>query len=193
MRPRFSLNAKLPYDGTWMSETSLCDKLKVMMKEILTLLLWLTPLGSISAGSLMQDNTTRAVDVRQKIGIDYAVPDYITTRIEPEKTGARLAKILQLLERDYKQGVYNYSLSRILDSQIDGEKQHFLTIEKLKVRSIQKKDSMVVIRVQLQSAKTKELGRVKRDVDFVFVNGVSADDRVNDLFCGLAQYVKDDD
>ena len=68
-----------------------------------------------------------------------------------------------------------------------------LTIEKLKVRSIQKKDSVITIRVQLQSAKTEEMGRIKRDVDFVFVNGVSADDRVNDLFCGLAQYVKDDD
>lgn len=163
------------------------------MHILLVLLLWLTLLGSISAGGLMQDNTTRAVEVRQKIGIDYAVPDYFVTRIEPEKTGVRLAKILQLLERDYKQGVYNSCLSRILDSQLDEEKQHFLTIEQLKVRSIQKKDSMVVIRVQLQSAKTKELGRVKRNVDFVFVNGVSADDRVNDLFCGLAQYVKDDD
>lgn len=163
------------------------------MRIILVLFLWLASAVCISAGNLMQDETTRAVEVRQKLGIGYSVPDFSTNKIESEVIGTRLAKILQLLERDYKQGVYNHCLSRILDSQIDGEKQHFLMIEKLKVRSIQKKDSVITIRVQLQSAKTKELGRVKRDVDFVFVNGVSADDRVNDLFCGLAQYVKDDD
>lgn len=163
------------------------------MKVILTLFLWLASFAAISAGGVVQHDTARAAEVRQTLDIDYAVPDFLTAKIEPEVIGARLAKILQLLERDYRQGVYNHCLSRILDSQIDGEKQHFLTIEKLKVRSVQKKDSVITIRVQLQSAKTKELGRVKRDVDFVFVSGVSADDRVNDLFCGLAQYVKDDD
>lgn len=163
------------------------------MRIILVLFLWLTSFAGISANGVMQHDTGRAVEVRQKIGIDYAVPDFSATGIDSEVIGVRLAKILQLLERDYKQGVYNHCLSRILDSQIDGEKQHFLTIEKLKVRSVRKKDSVITIRVQLQSAKTEEMGRIKRDVDFVFVNGVSEDDRVNDLFCDLARYVKDDE
>lgn len=162
------------------------------MKIIMTLCLWLASIASI-AGGVMQHDTARAAEIRQALDIDYAVPDFSTTKIEPEVIGARLAKILQLLMRDYRQGVYNHCLSRILDSQMDGEKQHFLTIEKLKVRSIQKKDSLITIRVQLLSAKTEEMGRIKRDVDFVFVNGVSEDDRVNDLFCDLARYVKDDE
>ena len=163
------------------------------MKVILTLFLWLASFADISAGGVVQHDTAKAAEVRQTLDIDYAVQDFSVTGIDSDVIGARLAKILQLLERDYRQGVYNHCLSRILDSRLDGEKQHFLTIEKLKVRSIQKKDSVVTIRVQLQSAKTEEMGRIKRDVNFVFVNGVSGDDRVNDLFCDLARYVKDDE
>ena len=151
-----------------------------------------TGLG-VQAVPLWQGEREKTIEIREKIGLDYTVPDFQVTKIIPETIGARLAKLLRLLEANYKQGVYNHYLSRMMDRQLDDEKQHFLTIEKLKIRSIRKQDSVISVRVQLQSSETRQMGKLKRNVDFVFVNGVSSDIFVNDLFCDLAHYLKDDE
>ena len=52
---------------------------------------------SISAQTTQQSEEARTAELREKIGIDYSMPDFNTSSLNGKVIGERLAKMLQFL------------------------------------------------------------------------------------------------
>ena len=73
-------------------------------------MLILTAVG-MSAQSTPQSEDPKVIEMREKIGIDYTVPDYDVKKPDAKVMGWRLAKMLIKLEQNYQQGMYNRMLA----------------------------------------------------------------------------------
>ena len=130
-------------------------------------------------------------EIREKINLDYSVPDYNVNKPDVKVMGWRLAKILQSLEKNYTQPVYNQMLSQIRNTQMEELRVRYLPIEKIKILNIQKQDSVITIKINTISKINKK--KVNYDVVFTFVNSVADIDLANDLFANIARYISEDD
>ena len=143
---------------------------------------------SISAQTTRQSDDARTVELRQKLGIDYSMPDFSTSRIDGKVIGERLAKMLQQLQDKYDDCVLNQSLSLIQCEQV--ENLDYATVEKLNITRISKVGDIITI-----EAKTKlsnNAAKVKNaKLTFVFNKGVSETISVNDFFKDLARYINE--
>lgn len=77
------------------------------MKKLILLSLLMLTAGSMSAQTYSQGEDPKVIEMRQKIGIDYSVPDYNVRKPDAKVMGWRLAKMLIKLEKNYQQGTYN--------------------------------------------------------------------------------------
>ena len=71
--------------------------------------------------SIVLTEEQKKQEIREKINLDYSVPDYNVKRPDAKVMGWRLAKILQSLEKNYTQPVYNQMLSQIRNEQIKSQ------------------------------------------------------------------------
>ena len=126
---------------------------------------------------------------RRMINLNYDVPDYNVSRPDDKVVGWRTAKILQSLEKNYTQGVYNQQLSQIRNVQMGELQFRYLPIKKMKVTNIQKKDSVITVTANTLSI-TKDKEKIKCDIRFCFINSLSEDEIVNKLFCDIARYIQ---
>jgi hypothetical protein len=140
------------------------------------------------AQTTQHSEDARTVELRQKLGIDYSMPDFSTSRIDGKVIGERLAKMLQQLQSRYDDCVLNQSLSLIQCEQV--ENLDYATVEKLNITRISKVGDIITI-----EAKTKlsnNAAKVKNaKLTFVFNKGVSETISVNDFFKDLARYIKE--
>lgn len=127
-------------------------------------------------------------EVREKINLDYSVPDYNVKRPDAKVMGWRLAKILQSLEKNYTQPVYNQMLSQIRSVQMGDQKVRYSHIDKVKIHNIQKQDSVITIKINTFSKIDKR--HINYDVVFTFVNSVSDDVIANYLFSDIGRYIR---
>jgi hypothetical protein len=143
---------------------------------------------SLSAQTTQQSEDARTAELRQKLGIDYSMPDFSTSKIDGKVIGERLAKMLQKLQSKYDDCVLNQNISLIQCEQI--ENLNYTTVEKLNITRISKVGDVITI-----EAKTKlgnNAAKVKNaKLSFVFNKGVSESTSVNDLFKDLGRYIKD--
>lgn len=95
-------------------------------------------------------------EVREMINLDYSVPDYNVQRPDAKVMGWRLAKILQSLEKNYTQPVYNQMLSQIRNTQMEELRVRYLPIEKIKILNVQKQDSVITIKINTISKTNKK-------------------------------------
>ena len=130
-------------------------------------------------------------EIREKINLDYSVPDYNVNRPDAKVMGWRLAKILQSLEKNYTQPAYNQMLSQIRSVQMEDQKLRYSHVDKIKILNIQKKDSIINIKINTLSKDGKR--KVNYDVVFTFVNNFSNDEIANQLFGDIARYIKVDE
>lgn len=159
-----------------------------IIKRILLFILFFVTLA-LSAQTSVQNKDAQTMKWQQKIDLDYTVPDYSVKKPDAKVMGWRLAKILQALEQNYTQGIYNHYLSLIFEHQADDKSILYMPIHKLKILNIQKQDSVITIHIRLFS-KDKAFGKVEREVSLTFINSVSEDDSVNILFSELGQYIR---
>ena len=157
------------------------------MKILLLPLFFLVAL-CVSAQPSLRIEDAEIIELRQKLGIDYSIPDFSTSRIDGKVIGERLAKMLQQLQIKYDDCVLNQSLSLIQCEQI--ENLNYATVEKLNITRISKVGDIITI-----EAKTKlsnNAAKVKNaKLTFVFNKGVSETISVNDFFKDLARYIKE--
>ena len=78
-----------------------------MKKFLVTILLGLSVLSLYAQPASSQEPTQQQEDVkvifmRNRIGIDYSIPDFSTKRISASIIGDHLAEMLALLQVDYK-------------------------------------------------------------------------------------------
>lgn len=66
------------------------------------------------AQTAVQQEDPKVTELRQQIGIDYSMPDFKTKKIDGAIIGTHLAGMLNLLQRYYNDGTYNWKLAAIV-------------------------------------------------------------------------------
>lgn len=166
--------------------------LTAMIRMFLFLCILVLYPSDVSAWTPQSWNETKQQLFQRLINFDYAVPDYKVSRPNAKVMGWRLAKILQSLEKNYVQGLYNSILAEILNEQMGAHKLRALNVRKLKVLDIEKKDSVITILVHTLS-KTKDGEKMSYDLRFTFVNSLSESEGANFLFSDLGRYIRKDE
>lgn len=159
------------------------------MKQILITMLLLLGAISISAQSSAELSKQEQynTEVRQKLNLDYSMPDYHTGKIDPQVMGPRLALLLQELCAKYKESVNNSYLSTIQCQQIEG--MDYCTIKDMKLEDVTKTGNTITIRFKTTLDKNP-LNIKKSDLTISFVDGVSDKKNVNGLFVNICNYIK---
>ena len=145
----------------------------------------------MSAQTYSQGEDPKVIEMRQKIGIDYTVPDYDVKKPDAKVMGWRLAKMLQKLEENYQQGTYNRMLARIRSEVLEDPNLRYIAVNKMKILKIQKVGDVITIRIST-SSKSETLGKLNHEFEIKFDKGVSNNDTANQLFADLSQYIKEE-
>ena len=164
------------------------------MKSILLSLLLLLGAASLSAQTVAETDKQALynAEFRQQIGLDYSMPDYSVKKIDASVIGPRLAKILTRLLDTYKQPLYNQFLAMIRSQVAEDPNLQYVYVDKLKLLNIAKTGNTITIRFNTFT-KDKNRGKLNYDLEFVFVDGLSDDKTVNDLFSNIGRYIKDEE
>lgn len=97
-----------------------------------------------------------------------------------------MAGMLNLLQKYYNDGTYNWKLAAIVKEQKGMVTQ--VSIDKMKVSEISKKGDIISIIMNTKLFKNSE-GIKTADIVIVFDKGVSESQSVNSLFSYLSRYV----
>lgn len=160
------------------------------MKKLLLLFFLLLGAGTLSAQSnwAKVSDAQYKSDVRQKLHLDYSMPDYQTGKIDPQVMGPRLAKILEALCDANQKDVKFSFLSKIQSQQIEG--LDYCNIKKVMLDSVSKIGNTITIRFKTTLDKNP-LNIKDTDLLMSFVDGVSEDRNVNTLFTTIGNYIKE--
>lgn len=143
---------------------------------------------SISAQTSTQSEDSKTIELRQKIGIDYSMPDFNTSKIDGKVIGKRLAKMLRLLNEHVLD--YNWSNKIIAICCEQHGNLRYATLEKFSIKQISKSGDVITIVMKLKLGDNSS-GIKTIDVPVVFDKGVSESLKVNDLFSDLSRYIKE--
>ena len=132
-------------------------------------------------------NEKRLDEFRQRLNIDYSMPDFCTSNIDSDIIGLRLAKMLKLLTDNSENSLYKSFLSSIVCEQIKELK--YVNIERFKIRQISKKDDTISISMIVKmGSNTKNIKSTR--IVITFEEGVSDSLPTNELFTYLGYYIK---
>lgn len=159
-----------------------------MKRILIVVLMALCCSFSLRAQTSEQNEDPKVVQMRKDIGIDYSMPDFKTKKIDGEVVGAHLAGMLNLLQKYYHDGTYNWKLAAIVKEQKGMVSQ--VSIDKLKITEITKVGGVIYIKMSTKLSKNLE-GIKTADFVVVFDNGVSESQAVNSLFSYLSRYSQD--
>lgn len=159
------------------------------MKSILFSFFLLLGAMTLSAQTVHPWNETKEQKFQRLINLDYTVPDYEVSRPNSSVMGWRLAAILQFLEENYQQSVYNQMLAQIRNVQMGTLKVHYLPVDKIQVNHVQKQDSVIAITINTFTLISKK-EKVNFDLKLIFINSLSNDETTNKLFSDISKYVR---
>ena len=158
------------------------------MKKVLAIILLAFSALSLHAQNNNQEEDVQVAWTRNRIGIDYSIPDFSTKRIDASIIGDHLADMLSLLRSQYKASAYYRRLISIMR-----EQQDFLVtpeIKKFVITGITKKGDVITVHTKYTLTKNEE-GIKTLDIPFVFDKGVSESYSVNSLFMALSRDVQE--
>lgn len=156
------------------------------MRKLVTIIALLCCTFCAFAQEEVQQEDPKVTELRQQIGIDYSMPDFKTKKIDGAIIGTHLAGMLNLLQKYYNDGTYNWKLAAIVKEQKGMVSQ--VSIDKMKVTEISKKGDVNSIIINTKLSKNAE-GIKNADIEVVFNKGVSESQTVNSLFLYLSRYV----
>lgn len=161
-----------------------------MFKKLFFITLLLFGAASLSAQSASETDKQALynAEVRNKLNIDYSMPDFSTSKLDGNIIGSRLAQMLQRLQDNYTDFNYNQYLSMIVCEQYDSFK--YVTIERFKIMNISKTGNVITIKSQAKLGKNL-LGIKNTDITMVLIEGVPDGRIVNILFSYLGRYIKE--
>lgn len=160
------------------------------MKKLLIIIMMMACAFGAQAQTTVQQEDEKVVEMREKLGIDYSMPDFDTKKIAGKVIGVRLAKMLEFLQKNYTQGTYNRQLANIRYEATEDLKVRFLGVDKFKIQSVRKEGSVITVRISTFS-KNEAKERLNHEFDIVFNKGVSNSDKVNALFSNIRRYIKE--
>ncbi len=126
-------------------------------------------------------------EIREKLALDYSMPDYTTRKIDAEVIGPRLSSLLHGLLDNYQHANYLSMLSSIQCEQIDG--LNYCTIEDIRLKEVSKSDNKITVHFNTTLAQNSR-GIKKSDLLISFIDGVATNKTVNDLFAYICNYLK---
>lgn len=155
---------------------------------------FLAVLTTISLTTFAQPMTVQAseakrAEMREKIGLDMSVPDFETKKIDANVMGNRLAGILDYLMENYHQVVYDRRLGQIASEQYEALENVYFQLKKMKfVNAIKQGNELTILmRADLQK---NAVNLKQTDIVFHFVDGVSDNDKINEMFSYISHYVQ---
>ena len=159
-----------------------------MMRKLLYLFLLFSTAIVANAQPSGEGNEEIQSEYRQKIGIDYSMPDFSTSSLDESVIGTRLAKMLKVLEKNKSNFIFYNYLGSIQAEQIDG--LDYCSVKSYKIENVSKHGDVINIKV-----KTKLNPNAKKiktaDLIISFKQGISDSQAANDLFSDLTGYIKD--
>lgn len=157
------------------------------MRKLIVILLLSVCAFSTYAQTATQQEDPKVVEMRQQIGIDYSMPDFKTKKIDGAVIGTHLAGMLNLLQKYYIDGTYNWKLAAIVKEQKGMVTR--VSIDKLKISEISKKGDVIIVLMNCKLSKNTE-GIKNADIELVFDKGISDSQSINSLFSYLSRYVQ---
>ncbi len=127
-------------------------------------------------------------ELREKIRLDYNIPDFSTSKLDPKIIGDRLSKMLRKLQDNSHDSYFNHKLSHIVCEQNPNLK--YVTIDKLSIKNISKSGHVMTIKANAMLDKVTA-GVKTAEILMSFDNGVSKSQTINELFSYLGRYIKD--
>ena len=158
------------------------------MKKFLLVFCLLFGAINLFAQTTQQSEDARTAELRQKIGIDYSMPDFNTSSINGKVIGTHLAKMLQNLQDNALDCVWSARIIAVCCEQIEG--LQYATLEKFKIRSISKSGDVITVKANVKLGKNAA-GVKNTDIQMVFDKSVSTSQTINDLFSDLGRYIKE--
>lgn len=158
------------------------------MKKLIIILLMIVCVFSTYAQTATQQEDPKVTQMRKDIGIDYSMPDFKTKKIDGKLIGTHLAGMLNLLQKYYNDGTYNWKLAAIVKEQKGMVSQ--VSIDKMKVIEISKVGDTIIVMLNTKLSKNSD-GINNADIEVVFNKGVSESQSVNSLFSYLSRYVQE--
>lgn len=154
-------------------------------------ILALVTLNTFAQTPVHQEDS-KVTEMREKLGIDYSMPDFDTKKIDGKVIGVRLAKLLEFLQKNYTQGTYNRQLANIRFEATEDASVRFLGVDKLKIERIKKEGEVITIHFSTIT-KNDNKEKLQHEFDMRFDKGVSDSDKVNALFSDISRYIKEDE
>ena len=136
-----------------------------------------------------KSDSVKIAEYREKIGLDYSMPDYSVTTIDEKKIGSRLANILRYYEEVNDQNMIRRKMATILVEQNEAFEYSYFEIKKQKLMKIEKSadDITIIYRLWLD----KNPANLKQvDIQYHFKDGVSESNTVNELFSHMSHYAQ---
>lgn len=137
----------------------------------------------------VQSDSAKIAEYREKIGLDYSMPDYSVTSIDEGKIGSRLADLLRFYEEVKDQGSYSQWIGTILGEQYEAFKYSYVVVKKLKLVKAYKSGNEITIVYKYwldkNPANMKQI-----EISYHFKDGVSESNTVNDMFSYMSYYVQ---
>ena len=136
-----------------------------------------------------KSDSVKVAEYREKIGLDYSMPDYSVTSIDEGKMGSRLANLLRFYEEVKNQGSYSRWIGTILGEQNEEFEHFYIEVKKQKLVKVEKVANEITIIYRLWLNKTPK--NIKQaDVSFHFKDGISESQTVNEMFSNMSRYVQ---
>ena len=161
------------------------------MKQIALTFLLLFIAGTLSAQKTKMTETEKQEqyknEVREKLALDYSMPDYSITKIDVKVMGSRLAKMIEYICDNYQQYVNLNMLSQLQGKQIGN--LNYARIQELKLDSVFKKGNEITVLFKT-SLGPNSRNLKKANLAFSFVDGLSDSRDVNEYFISISRYIK---
>lgn len=136
-----------------------------------------------------KSDSVKIAEYREKIGLDYSMPDYSVATIDEKKIGSRLANILRYYEEANHQNMFSRKISTILAEQNEAFEYSYFKIIKQKLMRIEKSADEITIIYRLWLDKNP--ANIKQtEIKYHFKDGISESDTVNEMFSHMSRYVK---
>ena len=163
-----------------------------MIRNLLIIaMLCVMPMDIIAQRNLTaeQRDSIQKADYKEKIGLDYSMPDFSVTSIDEKKMGSRLANLLRFYEEIKEQSIYTRWVNTILGEQNEEFEHVYIEVKKQKLVKVEKVANEITIIYRLWLHKNPK--NIKQaDVSFHFKDGISESQTINEMFSNMSHYVQ---
>lgn len=130
-------------------------------------------------------------ELKEKLAIDYSMPDYITKKVNANIMGAYMASMVNTFVERSTQMSNQRVLNKIIGDQVESLKYYDYGIKKMKFINASKKGNELTLLFKVWLSKNIN-GIKQTELSIRFIDGVSENNTVNDFFRYISISAKND-